>query len=259
MKFCLDKNIPFVSCLGMGKKLNPQKVTITTLNKTEIDPVAKKMREFARKDGVDLKKIKVIFSSEIPLKNEIENEGDTSKERNPISSSIFVPAYAGLLCGYAFLEEVKKENDFRLVEIKSYLLDLLAQGKEFGVFTKESTVIAKKGQEGEKIATIMEDGFIETSRIVEKDDWIVILPSGEQIVVADSYFKMNYQETEKKGFYKSKKVKRNAIKVEENISFETKKGKMFLKKGGYLVYINNDDIYAVQERNFKETYKIIEQ
>lgn len=107
IKFCLSKNIPFISCLGMGKKIDPMKVTITTLDKTEVDPVAKKMREFARKADIDLKLINVVFSSEIPMENKIEQDGETLKEKHPISSSIFVPATAGLLCGYAFLNFIK--------------------------------------------------------------------------------------------------------------------------------------------------------
>lgn len=104
IKYCLDKKIPFISCLGMGKRLNPLEVRITTLNKTENDPVAKKLREFARKDKIDLKLIPVVFSSEVPMKDKVVLEGETTKDRNPISSTIFVPAYAGLLCGYSFLK-----------------------------------------------------------------------------------------------------------------------------------------------------------
>lgn len=110
IKYCLDKKIPFVSCLGMGKRINPMKVTLTTLNKTENDPVAKKIREFARKDNIDLKLIPVVFSSEIPIKNNVELEGKTTKEKNPISSTIFVPSYAGLLCGYSFLNYFLNEK-----------------------------------------------------------------------------------------------------------------------------------------------------
>ena len=44
MKACLEKNIPFISSLGMAKRLDPQQVIQTTLNKTENDPLAKKIR-----------------------------------------------------------------------------------------------------------------------------------------------------------------------------------------------------------------------
>lgn len=255
IKFCLDNNIPFVSCLGMGKKLNPMKVTITTLNKTEIDPVAKKIREFARKDRIDLKKIKVVFSSEVPAKDVVKEEGETIKDKNPISSSVFVPAYAGILCGYEFLNYVKSQFSFKEVEIKSYLLNLLTEGKQFEVCFKETLVKAEKGKEGEKIQTIMEDGLIETERIVNKGDWIVTFSSGEKIVVTEDYFTSNYEKTNKKDMYLSKNNIRSALQVDENICFETQKGKMYLKKGGYLIFIDSNDVYAIQENRFNETYK----
>ena len=51
MKVCLDKNIPFISSLGMAKRLDPQQVIQTTLNKTENDPLAKKIRYECRQKG----------------------------------------------------------------------------------------------------------------------------------------------------------------------------------------------------------------
>lgn len=85
-KYCLEHNIKFISCLGMGNRLDPSKVYSTTLDKTFGDPLAKKIRSELRKENIDISLINVILSSEVPLKH----------DRKP-SSMIMVPSSAGLL------------------------------------------------------------------------------------------------------------------------------------------------------------------
>lgn len=85
-EYCLKNNIKFVSSLGMGNRINPEEVVLTTLNKTEGDPLAKKIRYEAKQRGMDLKNINVVFSKEIPI----------IKSPKP-SSMMMVPSTAGLL------------------------------------------------------------------------------------------------------------------------------------------------------------------
>lgn len=84
--YAFKNNIPFVSSLGMGNRFNPEDVLLTTLNKTENDPLAKKIRYEAKQKGFDLKQIPVVFSKEVPA----------IKSPKP-SSMIMVPSTAGLL------------------------------------------------------------------------------------------------------------------------------------------------------------------
>ena len=82
-----NKNkIPFVTSLGMGNRLNPEDVCITKLNKTENDPLAKKLRYEVKQKGLDLKEVNVVFSKEIPL----------IKSPKP-ASMMMVPSTAGLI------------------------------------------------------------------------------------------------------------------------------------------------------------------
>lgn len=84
-KESFKRNIPLISSLGMGNRVDPSKVIITKLNKTTNDPLAKKFRYLLRKESIDLSKIDVAFSSETPIiKDKI------------ISSVVFVPNSAGL-------------------------------------------------------------------------------------------------------------------------------------------------------------------
>ena len=85
-EYCLKNNIPFVSSLGMGNRIDPEQVVLTTLNKTEGDPLAKKIRYEAKQKGIDLKNVNVVFSKEVPI----------IKSPKP-SSMMMVPSTAGLL------------------------------------------------------------------------------------------------------------------------------------------------------------------
>ena len=110
IKLCLDNNIKFISSMGMGNREDLTKLEITTLDKTNYDPVAKKLRELIRKEKRynDLKKIHVVFSKENPKKQKdfIDEDGKTMKDVHPISSIIFVPSTAGLLCAYYILKDI---------------------------------------------------------------------------------------------------------------------------------------------------------
>lgn len=85
-KYCLENNIKFISSLGMGNRIDPEKVTITSLAKTENDPLARKIRYESRQLGIDIKKIPVVFSEEKPI----------IKSQKPFSM-MMVPSTAGLL------------------------------------------------------------------------------------------------------------------------------------------------------------------
>lgn len=85
-EFAQKNHIPFISSLGMGNRLDPEYVTLTKLNKTENDPLAKKIRYLAKQRGLDLKEIPVVFSNETPA----------LKSPKP-ASMMMVPSTAGLL------------------------------------------------------------------------------------------------------------------------------------------------------------------
>lgn len=97
IKYCLDNNICFISCMGTGKRLNPSLLNITDLMKTEYDPLAKRLRKMVR-DAKIKKKIPVVCSSEVPKK----------LDTNIIGSNSFVPATAGLLITSFVINDIIK-------------------------------------------------------------------------------------------------------------------------------------------------------
>ena len=85
---CLNRGIPLISSMGTGNRLDPSKLTVTDLAKTEGDPLARIMRKWAKDRGIRTP-IPVLYSSELPIKTGTRQPG----------SLIFVPASAGLLIG----------------------------------------------------------------------------------------------------------------------------------------------------------------
>ena len=104
-------NIPIISAMGTGNKLDPTKFEITDIYKTTICPLAKVMRKELRKRGID--KLKVIYSKEEPIKLE-ESEKENGKV---IPGSIsFVPSVAGLMIAGEVIKDIIKEKEEKNVK-----------------------------------------------------------------------------------------------------------------------------------------------
>lgn len=84
---CIQRDIPFLSSMGTARRLDPSKLEMMELEKTSYDPIAKRMRNWKRKNKIR-NKIWVVCSTEPPRPVEAGK---------PLPSMIFVPASAGLL------------------------------------------------------------------------------------------------------------------------------------------------------------------
>ena len=83
-------DIPIISSMGTGNKLDPTKFEITDIYKTSVCPLAKVMRKELKNRGID--KLKVVYSKEEPIKIK-QNE----EEKCKAGSISFVPSVAGLI------------------------------------------------------------------------------------------------------------------------------------------------------------------
>ena len=106
---CKEKNIPIISSMGAGNKLDGSQFKVADIYKTKVCPLAKVMRRELKKRGV--KKLKVVYSEEIPTRpiedmaiscrnNCICPPGAEHKctQRRDIPGSVaFVPSVAGLI------------------------------------------------------------------------------------------------------------------------------------------------------------------
>lgn len=105
-------NIPIISSMGTGNKLDPTKFEVTDIYKTSVCPLAKVMRYELKRRGV--KKLKVVYSKEIPITPLIlEDKGkttspfrDTTKRRQTPGSISFVPSVAGLIIASQVINDI---------------------------------------------------------------------------------------------------------------------------------------------------------
>lgn len=98
------QGVPVISSMGTGNKLDPTKFQIADINKTSVCPLARVMRYELRKRGV--KKLKVLYSQEEPLKPQNEEKNETGRAV-PASIS-FVPSVAGLIIGAEVIKDLIK-------------------------------------------------------------------------------------------------------------------------------------------------------
>ena len=91
--YSLNKNIKLISSMGTANKLDPTKLQIIDIRKTSYDPLAKILRKYVN-DLKTNKKIMVVSSTEQPQK------------RVCLSTMIFVPATAGLLCANYIINDI---------------------------------------------------------------------------------------------------------------------------------------------------------
>lgn len=107
-----EYNIPIISSMGTGNKLDPLKFQITDISKTSVCPLAKVMRYELRKRNI--KNVKVLYSTEEPIditNHPIELEllmENPHKHQIP-GSVAFVPSVAGILIAReVILDLIKK-------------------------------------------------------------------------------------------------------------------------------------------------------
>ena len=94
-----ELNIPIISSMGTGNKFDPTKFEISDISKTSVCPLARVMRKELKKIGI--KKYKVLYSREDPIK---------SDEKNPGSIS-FVPSVAGLIISGEVIKDIIKMGE----------------------------------------------------------------------------------------------------------------------------------------------------
>lgn len=102
---CKSKNIPIISSMGTGNKLDPSKFIISDVYKTTTCPLARVMRRELKKRNIN--SLKVLWSSEDAIKPDYEDLQDTRK-LSPGSVS-FVPSVAGLMIAGEVVRDLIKE------------------------------------------------------------------------------------------------------------------------------------------------------
>jgi tRNA A37 threonylcarbamoyladenosine dehydratase len=113
-----EKNVPIISCMGAGNKLDPTRFEVTDIYKTSVCPLAKVMRKELKVRGI--KKLKVVYSKE-PARKPIEDTTNSCKtncvcppgtqrkctaRRQVPGSTSFVPSVAGLIIAGEVIKDI---------------------------------------------------------------------------------------------------------------------------------------------------------
>lgn len=94
IKECHDRGIKLISSMGTANKMDATKLIITTLDKTETDPLAKKVRRELSTYKDYMKDVTVVTSTEKAMNT------------NMLGSTAFVPGVAGLLITNYIIKDV---------------------------------------------------------------------------------------------------------------------------------------------------------
>lgn len=157
------------------------------------------------------------------------------------------------------------EASFKRVEDTAVYFETIfkADKATAGTYAKTEKITAVQGKVGETVVTVLQNGHTETVNTVRTDpetgnpDWIVTGKGGEKYIMKDSYLKKKYipSEAEPDTFIPVGKPLR-ACRVTEDITFTAPWGAdEYLKKGGYLVRNDMNEIYGIGEEEFLCTYK----
>lgn len=103
-------NIPIISSMGTGNKMEPTKFEVTDIYKTSVCPLAKVIRKELRERGI--KHLKVVYSKEEPIQIKInaentnKEETDENKKKQVPGSISFVPSVAGLIIAGEVIKDI---------------------------------------------------------------------------------------------------------------------------------------------------------
>lgn len=109
IKAAQQANVPIISSMGTGNKLDPTAFKIGDIYETSVCPLARIMRKECRRRGIE--KLKVLYSLEEPIFPEIDPNDPILQElpegRNALPGSIsFVPAAAGLIIAGEVIKDI---------------------------------------------------------------------------------------------------------------------------------------------------------
>lgn len=93
-----ESNVPVISSMGTGNKLNPMGFKVSDISKTKVCPLARVMRNELKKRGIS--KVKCVYSEENPV----------IQTQTPASVA-FVPPVAGLLIASEVVKDLCIEKN----------------------------------------------------------------------------------------------------------------------------------------------------
>ena len=100
---CDELDVPVISSMGTGNKLNPTMFEVADIFETSVCPLARIMKKDLKKRNI--KKLKVVYSKEHPINT---NDCPINKDRKfKVKGSVsFVPSVAGLIIAGEVIKDI---------------------------------------------------------------------------------------------------------------------------------------------------------
>ena len=98
-------NVPIISAMGAGNKLDPTKFEVADISDTSVCPLARVIRIELKKRNIE--NVKVVYSKEVPIKQSENNEYTASN--HPVPGSIATcPSVMGLIIASVVINDLIK-------------------------------------------------------------------------------------------------------------------------------------------------------
>lgn len=104
------RKVKIVSCMGAGGKMNPSKVLVRDIHKTQSCHLAKQVRKRLKKENID-KGIRCVFSTEIQNEESLKMTDGTNFKRSFYGTISYIPAIFGLYAAAEVINYLIKKDD----------------------------------------------------------------------------------------------------------------------------------------------------
>ena len=108
IRLAYESNIPLVSSMGAGAKLDPTRLKVVDISETYNCPFAQQIRKNLRKHGI-FKGIKVVFSDELPIRESLMLTDGKNYKKSAYGTISYLPAtFGAVVASVAIRELIKK-------------------------------------------------------------------------------------------------------------------------------------------------------
>ncbi|MCD6067891.1 MAG: UBA/THIF-type binding protein [Bacteroidetes bacterium] len=105
IKTCHALGHPIVSSMGAGGKLDPTKLKVADISKTEMCPFAQQVRKVLKTYGIR-NGIKTVYSTEPPDKKSVMFTDGSNFKKSAYGTVSFIPAVFGLACASVVIRDL---------------------------------------------------------------------------------------------------------------------------------------------------------
>ncbi len=105
-------NRKIISSMGAGGKMDPTRVQIADISKTNVDPLAQYVRKRLKYMGI-YKGVKCVYSDELPAKYSIMKTDGSKFKKSAYGTISYLPAVFGLVCASVVIKQISDYKEIR--------------------------------------------------------------------------------------------------------------------------------------------------